>query len=871
MLKSRIFAVVLVLLTAFEATGQNTAVADSCLVRISRQSAFFPQEKIHVQTDKGAYLSGERIWLRAHLVNASDGRPSSISRYVYVELLNPFSELVERIMLRPDSLGVFAGHIDLKEELPEGGYTIRSYTRYMQNQGPQAFYRKQVQVLDPYSLQMDTRAVFSFMERGMSARFTFTDRNSGTAAYPAIVTVKLPGKAEQSLKNREGVFAARLPSDAAGGSLLLGISWQGRKYQKYISIPARPGEFDVSLLPEGGYLVPGRACRIGVKALGQDGLGLNVSGIVLDSKGKQAASFGNLYKGLGSFIFKAAAGEHYTAVCTAEDGSVRSFPLPDADPAARTLQLQLVRNRLNISLLRGPDAPAEDLYLMVHQGGRAILCTEWKQDMDYTTLDLSSIPQDVLKAGIVNFVLIDSDFNVISERIFFHFGDSAPDKGVSPEKAAYGTRQLVRLKINSAGGAALAVGVTDSQSAVPDPESIVSTLLLSSEINGNIEGPADFFTPEGRPLMDALMLTQAWRRYDIPQALKGNYTRPSIKAEKYQELSGHAEGFVFNTMKDGRVSLYATLESMTSMDYATLTRDGRFSFATEFPDGTQITVQSQTRKGLKGNILEIDQKEYPTVTGAALRAPAAPVEADAYMKQADEEYLRQHGIRATMLDAAVVAASIEEKPSDSIWYSELNSTRPLTSAEIEKMHFTDILSLFLNTPGVTVRHGSSGNYLTTSRSDLPALPVIDDVVLPEYDVMSLNPEDIDNIFVIKDYTSQFGYYPGYSGAVVIKTSRGEIGTPPKSYNIARVRPLGYQRPAEFWSPKYEMLAEKESAVPDLRTTIYWNPEVVVSPQGECTIEFWTADRGTEYSICGEGVSAEGEILTVHRIIRIEEK
>ena len=47
------------------------------------------QEKIHVQTDRGTYLPGERVWLRAHLVDGSDGRPSRISRYVYVELLAP--------------------------------------------------------------------------------------------------------------------------------------------------------------------------------------------------------------------------------------------------------------------------------------------------------------------------------------------------------------------------------------------------------------------------------------------------------------------------------------------------------------------------------------------------------------------------------------------------------------------------------------------------------------------------------------------------------------------------------------------------------------------------------------------------------------
>ena len=291
----------------------------------------------------------------------------------------------------------------------------------------------------------------------------------------------------------------------------------------------------------------------------------------------------------------------------------------------------------------------------------------------------------------------------------------------------------------------------------------------------------------------------------------------------------------------------------------------------EFPEGTEITVQTMTRKGHKGNILELDQVQYPKVEDSALRTASGATGTDAYMKQADEEYLRKNGIRSTMLEAAVVEAESGEKPSDSIWYSELNSSKPMTSAEIEKLNFTDILSVYLNTPGVAVRSGSGGSYLSTTRSELPALPVIDDVVMPEYDLMSLSPGDIENIFVIKDYTAQFGYYPGHSGAVVIKTRHGEIGTPAKSYNIARVKPLGYRQRAEFWSPKYETRQEKDSPGLDLRTTLYWNPHVVIGSDGECCFDFWTADKETQYTVRGEGVSADGTILTIEKTIKIEDR
>ena len=846
--------------------GQHS---DTLAMRLEHQVQALPHEKVYLQTDKKAYLSGERIWLRAHLVNASDGRPSRISRYVYIELLSPVSDVSARIMLRPDSLGVFAGHLDLMEDLPEGTYTLRAYTRYMQNQGEEYFFRKTVQVLDPFSLQMDAEPVFSFLERGISLRISFKDRRTGQAVEPEIVTVRLPGKAESALKNRNGYYSSRLDAEAAGKVLLLGIQSGGRKYQKYYSIPARESECDVSLLPEGGYLIPGRACRVGVKALGVDGLGKNVSGVIEDSNGNQVASFGSLYKGMGSFVMKALAGERYTAVCTAPDGSVKRFSLPVPDAKASIIQLQNIRGLLNVALIKGPESRQDGLSLLVHHLGHPVYSSEWNQESTYVSFRTSDLP-----SGIISFLLIDGESNILSERLYFNL---RPEDIASPEgfdgNNVYGARQHIRAGFHLPPGVESNVGISviDSGTALADTtDNLLSALLLSSELRGYLENPADYFTPAGQPHLDALMLTQCWRRYDIPAVLKGQMAEPGVKAEKFQSLTGHAEGFVFNSMDGGRVSLYAVHGDKTSVNSAPLSRDGRFSFATEFPEGTQITVQTQTRKGKKGNIIEIDEVKFPSAENAAIRTETPLSKQDDYMEQADEAYLREHGIRATMLDAAVVSADSEEKTSSSVWFSQINSTPPLTAAEIERANYTSITSVFLNTPGLVIRRNSEGYYLTTTRSELPILPIIDDVVLPEYDPMSMNVTDIDNLFVIKDNSAVFGLYGGYSGALVIKTTSGNAGASvSKSFNISKVKPMGYQTPAEFWSPKYETTAEKDSPVPDLRTTIYWNPSVMFDKSGNAVVDFWSADKESEYLLTGEGVAADGRLIRFTRTITIE--
>ena len=846
--------------------------ADSVVTRMTRQLQLFPQETVHLQTDKRAYLSGERIWLRAHLVDALTLRPEALSRYVYVELLNPFDEVVKRIQIRPDSVGVHAGYMPLDEALPEGEYTLRAYTRYMMNTGEESFYRKSVGVMDPYSLALETDASYRFTDKGVELHLRFKDRKSGEETLPDAVTVQRKGKAVMQLKPHDGAYLLRFPADVAGKNLLLGIKRQGRKYQRFLRVPWPEGEFDVAFLPEGGYLVPGRACRVGVKAIRPDGQGEPVSGTVLDADGNEIVHFGPLERGLGVFQLRAEAGVRYAAVCTTETGSVRRFDLPVAEPAARTLQLIPAGKLLHVNLLRGPESPDGPLSLLIHNRGVPLLHASWDPDRP-----AFSLPLDDLPTGILHFLLLDGEERILSERLWFHWKPSAlirPQASFSAE--AYQPRDLVRLTLpwkEDHAPARLAVSVVDGETAVPDRgNGLLSTLLLGSELRGRIESPDLYFTPEGSAGRDALMLTQGWRRYDLPAVLKGQTAVPAILPELSQEIRGKADAKIFSSINGGRISLYAVRDSMTSLDTTVPMTDGRYLFRTEFPEGTEVTVQAQSRKGGTSFVLDVDPEVYPSADGAALPVRSGGTVlaevADPYMRQADEAYLLQFGERSTVLDAAVITVDRSVGEVDSQWYSPITASTPLTAEEIEQRHFTSILSVYLSTSGLAVRSGSGGSYLTTTRSDMPILPVIDNAVMPEFDLMSLNPSDIASIFVIKDNTAMFGYYPSNSGALVITTTVGYTGKG-HSDHIARVMPQGYQMPAAFYAPKYDTAQKRDEGLADLRTTLFWDPEVLCLSGAETAVEFYAADPKTRYLVTGEGVTADGTPVLLEAEVSVE--
>ena len=79
-------------------------------------------------------------------------------------------------------------------------------------------------------------------------------------------------------------------------------------------------------------------------------------------------------------------------------------------------------------------------------------------------------------------------------------------------------------------------------------------------------------------------------------------------------------------------------------------------------------------------------------------------------------------------------------------------------------------------------------------------------------------------------------------------------------------PLGYQAPVEFYSPKYDTTAKKDNEIPDLRTTLYWNPKLVTDERGNTSFSFYTSDQPGNYFVCIEGISEDGELIHVVKVL-----
>ena len=65
--------------------------------------------------------------------------------------------------------------------------------------------------------------------------------------------------------------------------------------------------------------------------------------------------------------------------------------------------------------------------------------------------------------------------------------------------------------------------------------------------------------------------------------------------------------------------------------------------------------------------------------------------------------------------------------------------------------------------------------------------------------------------------------------------------------VVTITPKGYFRARMFYSPRYDNKDQAQNA--DLRSTIYWNPNIVTDKNGDSSFDYYNADgKGTHKAV-----------------------
>lgn len=775
----------------------DTAVLKNIVTKLKTFSTTHPTEKAYLHFDKPYYAAGDTIYFKAYVTLGEKHELSNLSRVLHVDLINTQNKIDKSIKLQLTS-GVSWGDFALPDSLPKGNYRVRAYTNWMRND-----------------------------ETG------FFDQTIPVGSFK---TNPVP----------ESAIKQQLNSNKA----------------------------DIQFFPEGGSLVTGIRSKIAFKAIGANGLGINAKGMVVDNENKEICSFSSSHLGIGYFYLDPQEGKTYKAKLSYADGSQSTIDLPK--PEARGITL-LVNNdsigkasvKIEANKTCFEENKNKDYNLIIYSGG-IVTTVNCKLDSNIITLD---IIKRRLHTGIATITLFSPTGEPLCERLLFIQNYDQLNLNLSSDKTSYLKREKVTIKLNAKDRADepstghFSVSVIDERKVPIDENTentILSNLLLTSDLKGYVEQPNYYFTnitDKTNSDLDLVILTHGYRRFEWRQVLNGSYPPIAFQPEMGLEINGQVQTLSGKSILNGTVSLISMGGSVLSQ---TTDSKGNFRFSNlVFMDTTRFELSATNAKGKNTTqLIYSKDKPEPVVSYKCSQEPQQDVNQSiqSYMENSEkqQEQLSKLGLgKGKMLKEV----KIREKKRDDDYPSSNLGGPGHADQVIHRSEFrggglfSDQFNGLLR--GVTFlgRNGEKKAYLSG-----PMLLVVDGNVTNSMPVDNINVNTIETIEVLKGANAAIYGFNSFNGVLVITTRKGE-GLQAKdivSIGILPITVKGFYKAREFYTPKYES-KNLNNIISDLRSTIYWKPELITDKDGNASFEYYNADGAGTYRVVIEGIDEKGNL------------
>ncbi|MDO3643158.1 carboxypeptidase regulatory-like domain-containing protein [Mucilaginibacter sp. L3T2-6] len=772
-------------------------------------------EKVYLQTDKPYYAVNDTIYFKAYVTGGGNGRRlSGLSGVLNVDLIGPDGNPERTIKLKLNN-GLAWGDFNLPDTLKGGIYRIQAYTNWMLNEGENSLFEKEIPV--------------------------------GKIEKPAI-----PESASSVTKKHT------------------------------------PKAYDVQFMPEGGTLVTGNYSKIAFRAVSPDGLGTDVKGTVSDDAGNEVCTFESIHLGMGVFAFVPGAGRHYSANITFADGTVHTMLLPPAVNEGYTLTVNAAGpDSIRLRIAAPAGAQVNKLNLIAQSGGVVYYTAETGGASRFFS---TVIPKNRFPRGIVQFTLFTADGEPLNERLaFINRNDSARLKLTA--KNIYSSRQKVKLQLEAddKDGAApgnYSVAVIDEGKVYADDfgePTIMSSMLLTAELRGYVEQPEYYFTrndEKAEEELDLVMLTHGYRSFKWKAVLNNIYAAEGYRPEKTLAISGVVKKDN-KPVPRARVRLFGKGVRAALLLDTVADAEGKFIFDNlDFSGNARFVIQARSPKGDK----DLDIVPDKQISAAIIQAAPSPRKnisesALAFYvlnsKQQRTEQLK-YGINehARMLKEV----TIRDKKITPLEYSQNlngkgNADQIITSDWHETSGYTTLWDA-LRAKATGLSFDPITHMATSNRSIIPKPMVVvvdgtpmlnSEYVLPggirrgPLDDVEVNDTESIEILLGPNYGAIYGNQ-GAAGLIIVTTKRAK---PINNYykdapGVIVYRGNGFYKAREFYSPQYDN-PHTNQKMADLRSTIYWNPNIITDKNGKASFSYFNADGKGTYRVVIEGIDADGNL------------
>ena len=874
----------------------NALLSQAQQNEVVSQTAF--AEKIYLQLDSKVYTTDKTIWFKAIVAQAASHAPTKLSGVLYAELIGPQKKVVEKKIIKLQN-GIGNGFFDLKKEYIEGQYLVRGYTEWNKNFGDD-FIEQEFILIFQYSETARTSPIsnITIVEnedslRRITASF-YPNLIDSTHKKELRIIVSLD-KRKDSLtirKNKDGQY--RLSYVIPDSSSFVNLQMQtNNKLSFSKSITLNEDYADLQFFPESGELVDGLPAKIGFKAVDYSGKGKTVEGEIVNSREKVVGTFKSNPLGMGNFrLNRVDSTETYVAKIASKSGVVWKYRLPAV--AAKGNVISVTRDGDDIKILASSSYLKNDsVYLRV--SCRGVVYFLVKNSLKKGSR-LFSVWTTQLPEGIIAIALLDSNAQPVAERLVFN--ERPEDRiniSLSTNEATYLQRDPTELQIETTGndGSSLKTNLSvlvlnkGEMGQIQDlRQNILTYFLLNSDLKGQIENPAYYFSNDNdrQAGLDNLLLTQGWRKY--------LYTKPMDKFDFQPEealtVSGSVGGMLAQRkMKSGIGLILANMGENPKFQTQNTDSIGRFRFYIddEYGPNQNMLIQTTNRKG--------QQKDY-TITLDEKIAPKLPaiqdnpiekadsvvhqlVEKNVARKNIDNEFKLSSG--DILLDEVVVKTYKITPQRQKVMEKWGSPKTVIEGEEIQKKEEKwsyGLYSVLLFNYGDKVNvFRTSAGYLYAFVNNEITLVVVDGIPVKYWDfphIESIPPSEVKSFEIIegaKDFLGLYlevfpqanpAYAPAFGNVIAIYTygGNGIYGVRP-TIGLAKASIPVFSEKKEFYSPKYENLKPEDWYKPDLRALVHWQPQLVTDSLGKAKTTFYNADNLGKMQVVVEAISENGKI------------
>ncbi|MCJ7448627.1 MAG: hypothetical protein MUO72_13135 [Bacteroidales bacterium] len=629
---------------------------------------------------------------------------------------------------------------------------------------------------------------------------------------------------------------------------------------------------NIEFYPEGRTLLSGVPSKVAVKVFDRYQRSQQFAGVIRDIKGDSVTYFKTDEYGTASFELIPAYGNKYY-VSTADSVTY----LPEVSDKGYALKVDNFSNDLISILVSVNENIVSDInktfLLFIHTRGTKDYSEYFRISGNNVRI---TIPKTSLTPGINHITLFGNDGNPLCERLIFTNGRDLSGLSISGNDN-YKRREKVTLEldlekagITSSKETNLGISVTP-QSAEMYTREIDDYLVFGTEF-GYLpwDGIKGRISDIDNKMIDNFLITAKSRWISWNDILSGKTDHfKFMHEEEGHLLSGWLKKRNSPEIDTGGVLYLSVPGKVATFQYARTDSTGYFNF---------LLPADYSRKNL------IIQPALPDDNITIEIEPSfswiLPTSVS-YTDSLNKGFPHLVSNLGASYQVNKIYGTVLRKENQTA-ENQIPGTVRFYGKPEQEVFMDDYIKLpvmqeifFELVPGTRLRSRKSGyemrimNPLDNIFYTQPPLVMIDGVIINDHSLLAnLDPETIEKIDVTRTpyLTGDLLHY----GIVNVITRTGNLRNITLADYAARL-PYKVADPIpSFYAPDYSDPGTKQSRIPDFRNTLFWSPSLKPDKDGKVRIEFWTSDSASDYIVNIQGMTGDGELISVKKSIRVSQ-